>query len=249
MVYGLEKFKEYFKNFNYNYVLIGGTACDILLNSMGNDFRATKDFDVVLLLEALNEEFVKTIIEFVKDGQYSHINKGTGGEQFYRFEKPNVDNFPKMIELFSKKPDYINSIDKNLAPIHISDDLISLSAILLNDEYYMLLKNNLMIIDDVTIISIEILILYKMKAYIDLQQKKNRGIKIDSSDIKKHKNDVFRLLANVDPNVSVKIPKDIQKDVLNFIEQVNANMPDLKSLNLPNNYIDYIQLLRNIYQL
>ena len=29
MVKGLEKFKEYFTGFEDNYVIIGGTACDI----------------------------------------------------------------------------------------------------------------------------------------------------------------------------------------------------------------------------
>ena len=31
MVKGLEKFKEYFAGFEDNYVIIGGTACDIIL--------------------------------------------------------------------------------------------------------------------------------------------------------------------------------------------------------------------------
>ena len=247
MVYGLEKFKEYFEKFNYNYALIGGTACDILLSSKGIDFRATKDFDIVLLLEAVNEDFVKTIIKFVQDGEYSHINKGTGKEQFYRFEKPNKDNFPKMIELFSKKPEYIKSLDIALAPIHINDDLISLSAILLNDEYYTLLKNNIVEIDGVTIINIEELILYKMKAYLDLYQRKTHGENIDSNDIKKHKNDVFRLLANADPGIEVNVNDVIKKDIISFIGQVDSDKPDLKNLRLPNIYSDYIQLIKEIF--
>jgi len=34
MVRGLEKFKEYFGEYAGRYVLIGGTACDILLENM-----------------------------------------------------------------------------------------------------------------------------------------------------------------------------------------------------------------------
>lgn len=67
MVYGLEKFKEYFKNFNYNYVLIGGTACEILLNSMGNDFRATKDFNEELSSDKINEMINIKIKEALKN--------------------------------------------------------------------------------------------------------------------------------------------------------------------------------------
>lgn len=51
MVYGLEKFKEYFEGFTDQYVFIGGTACDILMKEMGTPFRATKDLDIVLIIE------------------------------------------------------------------------------------------------------------------------------------------------------------------------------------------------------
>ena len=50
-------------------------------------------------------------------------------------------SFPHMIELFSKRPDYLSTLVTRLGSIHISDDVISLSAILLDDEYYELLKN------------------------------------------------------------------------------------------------------------
>jgi predicted nucleotidyltransferase len=49
MVHGLEKFKEYFENHKNQYVFIGGTACDILMNELGAPFRATKDLDIVLI--------------------------------------------------------------------------------------------------------------------------------------------------------------------------------------------------------
>ena len=55
MVYGIEKFKEYFSNYTGQYVFIGGTACDILLDEIGVSFRATKDLDMVLIIEVLDE--------------------------------------------------------------------------------------------------------------------------------------------------------------------------------------------------
>jgi predicted nucleotidyltransferase len=54
MVHGLEKFKEYFGDYTNQYVFIGGTACDILMNELGVPFRATKDLDMVLIIEALD---------------------------------------------------------------------------------------------------------------------------------------------------------------------------------------------------
>lgn len=54
MVHGLEKFKEYFADHTSQYVFIGGTACDILMDELGTSFRATKDLDMVLIIEALD---------------------------------------------------------------------------------------------------------------------------------------------------------------------------------------------------
>jgi hypothetical protein len=86
---GLEKFKEYFNGFENQYVLIGGTACSVLFDEYGSDFRSTKDIDMVLIVEAL--------------------------------------------------------------------------------------------------------VLFKIKAWLDLSNRKSQGENIDTSDIKKHKNDIFRL--------------------------------------------------------
>ena len=45
---GIDKFKERFAGHDGEYVLIGGGACDLLLGEAGQDFRATKDLDLVL---------------------------------------------------------------------------------------------------------------------------------------------------------------------------------------------------------
>lgn len=41
MVNGLQRFKEFFEEYSDNYVLIGGTACSIIFDEIGIDFRAT----------------------------------------------------------------------------------------------------------------------------------------------------------------------------------------------------------------
>ena len=43
MVRGIEKFKEYFTGFEENYIIIGGTACDIFEERAGQQLRVTKD--------------------------------------------------------------------------------------------------------------------------------------------------------------------------------------------------------------
>lgn len=42
MVYGIKKFKEYFANYTGQYVFIGGTACDILLETIGEILELQK---------------------------------------------------------------------------------------------------------------------------------------------------------------------------------------------------------------
>lgn len=57
MVKGLDIFYDYFAEFTDQYVLIGGAACDISFHSNSADFRATKDLDMVLVIEAQTKEF------------------------------------------------------------------------------------------------------------------------------------------------------------------------------------------------
>jgi len=35
MVRGLDLFKEYFNSYSENYVILGGTACDIIIGDLG----------------------------------------------------------------------------------------------------------------------------------------------------------------------------------------------------------------------
>lgn len=48
MVIGFEAFREAFKGYEDCYTIIGGTACDILMNKENLDFRATRDIDMIL---------------------------------------------------------------------------------------------------------------------------------------------------------------------------------------------------------
>lgn len=82
---GIDKFKEHFKDYEKEYVVIGGTACELLMSKEGLDFRATRDIDMVLIVELLTKEFGEVFWDFIQEANYKHINKGTGQAQFYRF--------------------------------------------------------------------------------------------------------------------------------------------------------------------
>lgn len=136
MVKGIEKFKEHFKDFEGKYTLIGGVACGLLLDDAGLTFRGTHDFDIVLIVETMDNLFGRAIWDFIKAGDYEIREKSNGEPEFFRFKNPKDDLFPKEIELFSRKSHVLEYDDSDrLTPIHISDEISSLSAILLDDEY------------------------------------------------------------------------------------------------------------------
>lgn len=249
MVHGLEKFKEYFKDHTSQYVFIGGTACDILMDELGASFRATKDLDMVLIIEALDSSFGETFWQFIEDGGYEHREKGTSENQFYRFTEPKDSSFPKMIELFSKLPNNFKlNFDRELTPIHIDDSIVSLSAILLNDDYYDLLVKGKLTVDGYSLIEMETVILFKIKAWLDMKERKESGEDIDTKNIKKHKNDVFRLLANVSPTSRIEPSIEIRKDIIQFIEQIKEDKPDLKNLGIRGTSFDeMLEILGDIF--
>ena len=74
MVKGIERFREYFIDYSDQYVLIGGTACDISFGCHNSDFRTTRDLDVVLIVEALTPEFGQRFWEFIRDGGLTPIH-------------------------------------------------------------------------------------------------------------------------------------------------------------------------------
>ncbi len=249
MIKGLESFKKWFKEYEDQYIIIGGTACDILMMDTGIYFRATKDIDLVLILETMTPEFGKTFWEYILEAGYEHFNKSSGKPQFYRFSKPKSAEFPAMIELFSRKADALDLPDKTiLEPLHIGDEVSSLSAILLNDDYYNFLKKGKTIIDEVPILNTEYIIPFKMKAWLDLSEKKANGQKIDSKDINKHKNDIFRLTELIYPENRIRVTKSIYEDIQNFINKMDSEIIPLKQLGIVNqNKEEILEELKKIY--
>lgn len=247
---GIESFKRYFKGYENQYVIIGGTACEQVLEFNEYDFRVTKDIDMVLIIEALTKEFGETFWNYIKEADYKYINKGTGKAQFYRFAQPKSSDYPLMIELFAKSQDWFEGyMEKNVVPIHIDDEVSSLSAILLDEDYYSLLTKGIGIIDGVSILKTEYLIPFKAKAWIDLTQRKENGEKVDSKDIRKHKNDIIRLYVLLTPNIRVELPKTIKDDMSIFLKMMEKEEINLKQFNIRSTKENLIKMLNDIYDI
>ncbi|MDR0852935.1 MAG: hypothetical protein LBN34_01015 [Clostridiales Family XIII bacterium] len=220
MVDGLKGFREWFGGYEENYVIIGGTACELLLNEVGENFRATQDIDMVVIIEALDANYGLQFWEYVKGGEYEYRNKSTGKPHFYRFTKPKKQGYPKMLELFSRHPDEIEfPSSARLTTLSLDDDVSSLSAILLDDEYYEFLRQGIKIIDALPILDAGHMIPFKAKAWLNLSKAKANGDNVDSKNIKKHQRDVLQLSTLLMPEYHLKLPSDIEADVNEFLAE------------------------------
>ena len=161
MVEGLENFRENFKEFADCFTVIGGTACEILMNEQDIDFRATHDIDMILILEDKKEAFANIFWKFIKEGGYKCGWKNNDNLHFYRFTEPQK-NYPCQIELFSRKQDYQLNVEQGIIPIYIDEDTSSLSAILLNDDFYKFMMEGRRVVGDIPVLSTEYLIPFKM---------------------------------------------------------------------------------------
>jgi hypothetical protein len=231
MVTGLEGFKTWFSGYEEHYAIIGGAACDLLLAKEGLDFRVTRDIDMVLIVESLTPAFGARFWEYVKEADYEHRNKSTGEPQFYRFINPKNNSFAYMIELFSRRIESLSLPDDAiLTPFPLDDELSSLSAILMDNDYYELLKSGKTIVDGVPILGAAHIIPLKVKAWLDLSARKAAGEQVDRKNIRKHKNDVFRMSVLLTPETKVQVPDSIRKDIADFVKAMDSEPVDLKAL-------------------
>ncbi|MCL1873183.1 MAG: hypothetical protein FWF85_03610 [Clostridiales bacterium] len=248
MIIGLEVFKEFFRDFQNQYVLIGGAACDIVFGEADLGFRITRDFDMVLIIEALTPEFGQRFWDFVDKGGYENRVKSNGVPQFYRFDKPKTSGFPFMIELFTRSESAFDDHSHGCRPLHLGDEISSLSAILLNNDYYQLLQTGKIILSDVTVLQHTFLVLFKAKAWLDLTERKAAGQQIDKKIIQKHKNDVARLATLFTGNETCMVPASVLADMTSFIKAFEKEPPDMKDLGFPGvTSNDIADILKRIY--
>jgi hypothetical protein len=237
MVNGLDKFKHYFQAYPNNYVIIGGTACDILMEEAGFTPRATKDIDLILIVEALTSEFVEKFWEFIKAGNYERQEKSADERKYYRFLKPENKEFPFQIELFSRTPDNVDLQEPaHLTPIPVDDDLSSLSAILMEDDYYNYLLQNCATESGLQLANLDALICLKAKAFLEISERIAKGGKEDAKHLKKHKNDVFKLAAMLPNESNYELPTSMKKQMNEFLQAIENELPDkqiFKDMGLP----------------
>lgn len=251
MVKGVDRFREYFAGHQDSYALIGGAACDILFGEAGLPFRATNDFDIVLCVEVVSVELGTVFSKFLDAGGYQARERSTGRREFYRFHRPTDETFPAMIELFARRPDTLklpNGVE--LSPMPVEEGVISLSAILLDDDYLEALQKARRVIDDISLVDETILIPMKARAFLDLSGRKANGQNVDARDIRKHRADVFRLTQLLPGSGNLPLAEPIRADLAAFLQQVGSDPDfDYKALKLVLPLPDAMAILHGYYQL
>ena len=245
---GIEKFRDAFADFEEQYVLIGGAACSLLFEDAGRSFRATKDLDIVLIVEALSEDFARRFWRFIQEGGYKINRRSDGIPRFYRFEKPENGDYPAMLELFTRRAvDWIDQ-EATLEPLPLGEDISSLSAIILNEAYYQMVRQGKDRIEGVTVLGAECLIPLKARAWLDLSRAKSER-HIDQRDINKHKNDIVRLTTLLSAGSRFTLPEEVKNDMGRFLAEYIKNPVQPKDLGIKGVTSDQIaSKLREVYE-
>lgn len=231
MVVGLKRFIDHFQSFTDVFVLIGGTACDLWMGSRDLHFRATKDLDIVVIVDATSVEFIRTFWAFIREGKYASHQHDKDHPKFYRFEDPERGDHPRRIELLSRN-ELALPASARFTPIPVNEDLASLSAILMDDVYYEYLIKTKIIIDGIPTIPAQCLIPLKAKAHLDLKARKDAGDKmVKGDDVRKHRNDVFALVHTIAPADRYDLPEALKEDLRVFLASLPIDSDDWSAIN------------------
>jgi hypothetical protein len=225
VVKGLDLFRRHFAGHSSQYVLIGGTAASLALENAGLEFRATKDLDIVLHVEALDAAFGTAFWAFVEQGRYQiRQSTGSGRPLLYRFAKPGDDRFPAMLELFSRAPiGFTVATGSHLTPIPLTEAVASLSAILLDEDYYGFITSGRRESDGLPWVGEDRLIPLKASAWLDLTARQARGEAVDSKDVRKHMTDVIRLSQLLTPDLRIPLAARIRGDLNRFLDALASD--------------------------
>lgn len=124
-----------------------------------------------------------------------------------------------------------------------------MSAILLDEAYYELLKIGRTVVDNISLLDTAYLIPFKAKAWLDLSERKNSGDMIDSRDVRKHLNDILRLTSILTPETRIDLPQLIKSDldiVINHIESSDINVKQIGISGMDQSKL--VEILKKVYR-
>ena len=253
MVKGLEIFRKALTPYKENFVIIGGTACDIQLTGTAMRPRVTDDIDIIVVVERLTQEFVNAFWQFVHDGNYQVGKRITEGGAsvyaLYRFTLQDEDlEYPQKIELLSRHSDLLGEPSGfHIEPIPTDELHQSLSAIIMDDDFYDFTIHQAEEVDGLLVANNLALIVLKVNAYLNLTKEREDGREVNGKDIRKHRSDVLKLVAaGAYPEPVAVVPK-IYDAIQSFVVDNEQNTKALaNALDVDENAVNaYLEVLRN----
>ncbi|MHC8413206.1 hypothetical protein ACYZTR_24660 [Pseudomonas sp. Hz4] len=232
MVKGLDTFRGAFAGHADRYVLIGGVAASLTLEEAGIEFRATRDLDIVLIIEALDDVFGAELWEFVRRGGYTERQALDGPTRRYRFGNPTDDSYPVLLELFSRAPEGLSLPEgAHLTPVPVDGEISDLSAILLDKAYYAFIVTGRNDTEDLSYIGVDRLIPLKAQAWTNLSrlecEEPNAGRKSS-----KHLKEIVVLSRLLSDDPEFDLPESIAQDLRQFLDVMPALEVDMKATGL-----------------
>lgn len=85
---------------------------------------------------------------------------------------------------------------------------------------------------------------------LDLRKKKADGTHVNERDLKKHKNDVFRLFPLAEPSARIALSPVVEEDVRQFVQAMGDETVDLERLGLEGAALEEIlHTLKRIFRM
>ncbi len=253
-VLGIDAFASAMSAHVGSYALIGGAACSILFDEAGQDFRLTKDLDVVILTDRQDSDFARDLWAFIKEGGYEAGGRREGGCAYYRFqlpkESPNHLLLPGQIELFSRHPDFeLFNEASAIAPLPFDEAASSLSAIILDDGYYEFIRDGAVQIRGVNTLDALHIIPLKMRAHVDLNRKHAAGVPDGTNDksLRKHRADVASLAGLLAETDRLTLEGPMRDDAKAFFEDFEAYAARQTNRKRAFALVEALDFLRRVY--
>ena len=134
-----------------------------------------------------------------------------------------------MIELLSRHPDVLGEPQGlTIEPIPIEEKVSSLSAIIMDDDFYNFTVNHSTVTDGIRHADTLALIALKACAYLNLLKDKADGKHVNTKDIKKHRSDVLKNVVILE-ETEVVAPKKVAGIIQDFVSSIRNDWTNLAS--------------------
>ena len=176
---------------------------------------------MIVIVENMTEAFANRFWQFVREAGYRpEKRKQEAGEppryEMYRF-LDGKDGYPEMIELLSRHPDVLGEPKGFvIEPIPTDEDVSSLSAIIMDDDYYHFTIAHSQLTDGIRHANSAALIALKARAYKH----------VNTKDIKKHRSDILKNVVIMTED-NIEAPASIVACIREFVASIRADWSTL----------------------